>query len=93
MWFKLTRYQCWPWPHEELDEKMAKIHTSPSAPCEVRFMNNKLVPSIVPVRLANTYAFSTTTMSPSVRTPFVSPIVTQRSQPYGIFISAQEGGS
>ena len=24
MWFKLTRYQCWPWPHEELDEKMAK---------------------------------------------------------------------
>ena len=52
------------------------IHTSSSAPFEVRFMNNSLVPSVVPIRPTHTLACSTTTMSPSVRTPFVSPRVT-----------------
>ena len=71
------------------------IHTSSSAPFEARFMNNTLVSSVVPIQHAHTLVFSTTTMSPSIRIPLVSPRVTQRSltQSNGIFISAQEGGS
>ena len=74
-------------------QDIESIHISSSNPFEARFMNNSLVPYVVPVRPAHTLALPTTTMSPSVRTSFVSPKVTQKSQSNGIFMSAQEGGS
>ena len=56
-------------------------------------MNNSLVPFVIPVRLVDTLVFSTTTVSPFVRTSFVSLRVIQRSQSNGILFFSQEGGS